>query len=94
MIANARLFTDLGEALEMQTATGDVLALISEHPGDLAAVVQGIMEQANRLCDGDASGVWRLGRTVLDIDGRYLADRQFGAGMSSVGGWQIVSMRG
>lgn len=59
-IANAGLFNDLHEALELQTATSEVLRLISEHPGDLNAVFSGIVQQAAGLCDADAGVAHRL----------------------------------
>ena len=55
-ITNAGLFNDLDESLELQRATSEVLRIISEHPGDLPAVFNGIVQQAAALCDAD-SGV-------------------------------------
>ena len=43
--------SDLAESLELQTAMAEVLRLISEHPGELRTVLQGILAQARRLCD-------------------------------------------
>ena len=59
-VANARLFKDLGESLKLQTATSEVLQLISAHPGDLAAVMDGLIERAVRLCAADDGVVWRF----------------------------------
>ena len=59
-IGNAKLFNDLDESLKLQTAMSEVLALISAHPGDLTAVLDGLIERALRLCDADAGVVLRL----------------------------------
>ncbi len=45
--------TELAEALELQTATSEVLELISAHPGDVITVLDGILHRACVLCDAE-----------------------------------------
>jgi GAF domain-containing protein len=71
-IENVRLFDevqartrDLSEALEQQTATSQVLQVISSSPGDLGSVFQAMLENATRVCDA------KFGNMLLFEDGAF-----------------------
>ena len=51
--------TDLSEALEQQTATSEVLRVISSSPGDLKPVFETMLASAARICDAHIGGVYR-----------------------------------
>jgi GAF domain-containing protein len=77
-IENVRLFQelqarnrDLTEALEQQTATSEVLRVISSSPNDVQPVFDMIAQSAVRLCDAQYCAVFRFDGELIHFVGHY-----------------------
>jgi PAS domain S-box-containing protein len=68
-IQNVRLFNETQEALARQTATADILAVISESPTDVQPVFQAIAERARTLCKAEIGATSRLDGDVVHLAG-------------------------
>ncbi len=66
-IENVRLFNETREALEQQTATADILKVISESPMDVQPVFDAIAERAMTLCDARISSVTRFDGEMVHL---------------------------
>ena len=66
-LENTRLFNEIEEALEHQTATADILRVISESPTDLRPVFEAVAERAAKLCGAALGTVTLLEGDLLQM---------------------------
>ena len=66
-IENVRLFNETKEALEQQTATAEILRVISSSPTDVQPVFEAIAESAARLTNAVFGGTFPVTDGMLDV---------------------------
>jgi GAF domain-containing protein len=95
-IENARLLselrqrtTDLTDALEQQTASSDVLGIISNSPGELQPVFDAILANATRLCGASFGTLW-----LYENDGQIRMAAFHGRLPGDFRGWRVGTTYG
>ncbi len=81
-IENARLLNELRESLKRQTATSDVLSIISSSPGDLGPVFNTMLVNATRICDAKFGSLVLFEGNSYRRVGLYNAPATYVSGMA------------
>jgi class 3 adenylate cyclase len=76
-IENARLFNELRQSLEQQTATSEVLRIISSSPGELEPVFQAVLENAVHICEAKFANLFLTEGDAFRNVALYGAPRAF-----------------
>ncbi len=83
-IENVRLFRELKESLEQQTATSEMLGVIASSPTDIQPVLDVVAKNAARLCDSDDA-------QIINVDGDMVRQvANYGAIAHGTRGWRAT----
>src|SRR5262249_48941779 len=83
-IQNTRLLNELRESLQQQTATADVLKVISRSTFDLQAVLGTLVEAAAQLCEANSVGIHTARRSNYHFAAQYGYSPGFAEHMSKI----------
>jgi len=98
-LENVRLFQELKESLEQQTATSEILGVIASSPTDIQPVLDVVAENAARVCGANDAVIFRVNGNVLDRAAHYGPIRWMGREESllisrgSVSGRAVIDRR-
>ena len=76
-IENTRLLNELRQSLEQQTATADVLRVISSSPGELEPVFQAMLENAVRICEAKFGTLFRFDGQIYHLAAQFGTPPEF-----------------
>jgi GAF domain-containing protein len=76
-IENTRLLSELRESLQQQTATAEVLQVISRSAFDLEPVFEAVAESSVRLCGADRAFIFRFDGELLRMAAAYNSPPEF-----------------
>ena len=76
-IENTRLLNELRESLQQQTATSEVLSVISRSQFDLEPILQSVVDTAARLCRAEQGGIFRLDQGIYRFAAGHSLDVEY-----------------
>src|SRR5215470_12973103 len=89
-VENVRLFKelearnrDLTQALERETATGEILRVISSSPTDIQPVLEAILDSGKRLCDAEFGAIFRFDGDAFLIAASTMVSSEFSTWLRS-----------
>jgi GAF domain-containing protein len=82
-IENVRMFNETKESLEQQTATAEILRVISQSPTDVQPVFDTIAAQAKRLCDARECAVFRFDGALIHLVAQADTDAAWASALRS-----------
>ena len=89
-IENTRLLSELRQSLEQQTATAEVLQVISSSPGELAPVFQAMLENATRICEAKFGSLLSFDGEMFELAAEVGTPPEFGEVMRQRGRFSPV----